>query len=551
MFIRVCSPSPPPPSDSSTGYTKVNAPAGEEGVEDSLGTKTGVTGAVVKFMVDLFTFYGIEWQFVPISAESMSYSASAVTNCIHEVAINRTDMCWFDSWLTEPRLQLTTMVALFEDTFKVMVRKAGEETLSIPSMLAVPFLPFKLELWVVIIGQYIVCSLVMFLIEGSSNDDDFPDSSVRGGVVESVYKGFFAGFGGGLLLNPKTVPGKIIVTGLSLSVMVFMSIYGAQVTTALVESRLGAPTGTISSFEEGLERGATFCVYSFTVPFVKARWPNMKVLAVGAGGKVYEMFDALYEGKCDASLIIDNWWRNAQAGGYSDAKSPLFDTVYSQHLKGVEDDGWKRFHCDDKIFPIASIGVPWSIGNGIPVREELVRLIRFAIKKAQDDSTRRYSTYAAAFSEKFVEPAAGCSAQGASSADGGEVDVSASLQDGVGATMVSLIFTAAALIFWGVENALSSRAPKSTKSEPEEAEVGVDMGKVETFAAEADGLAQARIDQRLGAIEAALGALAAGKAQGSNDRDAPPPQGSEDRVAPPPRRSDLTGDVVFSMSTTP
>ena len=37
-----------------------------------------------------------------ISAESLAANygdASAITACVHEVAINRTDMCWFDSWL--------------------------------------------------------------------------------------------------------------------------------------------------------------------------------------------------------------------------------------------------------------------------------------------------------------------------------------------------------------------------------------------------------------------------------------------------------------------
>jgi len=44
----------------------------------------------------------IGWEFVEISAESLAAhygDTSAITACVHEVAINRTDMCWFDSWL--------------------------------------------------------------------------------------------------------------------------------------------------------------------------------------------------------------------------------------------------------------------------------------------------------------------------------------------------------------------------------------------------------------------------------------------------------------------
>mmetsp|Transcript_35815 Transcript_35815/g.83845 ORF Transcript_35815/g.83845 Transcript_35815/m.83845 type:complete len:236 (-) Transcript_35815:1686-2393(-) len=166
--------------NSSTGFTKVDAAEGQ-GVKDSLGFDTKTTGAIVQFMSDIFAFYNIQWEFKPISAESNAYSASGVTNCIHEVALNRTDMCWFDSWLTEPRLEMTTMIALFEDNFKVMVRKSGSESVSIPTMLAVPFLPFSAELWMVIIGQYIFCSLIMYVLRGATMRTTFPTAPSRGG----------------------------------------------------------------------------------------------------------------------------------------------------------------------------------------------------------------------------------------------------------------------------------------------------------------------------------------------------------------------------------
>jgi hypothetical protein len=54
-------------------------------------------------MADLFQHHSIEWEYVPLSNDSNAYSTSEVTNCIHEVAINRTDMCWFDSWLLGER----------------------------------------------------------------------------------------------------------------------------------------------------------------------------------------------------------------------------------------------------------------------------------------------------------------------------------------------------------------------------------------------------------------------------------------------------------------
>uniref|UniRef100_A0A6U4MFP7 Uncharacterized protein n=1 Tax=Hemiselmis andersenii TaxID=464988 RepID=A0A6U4MFP7_HEMAN len=357
-------------------------------------------------------------------------------------------------------------------------------------------------------------------------------------MIESVYKGVFAAFGGGLLLNPTTMPGKIITVGLSPSVMVFMSIYGAQVTTALVESRLGAPTGTMSSFEEGLDRGAKFCVYAFVEPFIKSRWPTMQTVPVGAGGKVYELFDALYEGKCEASLIIENWWGAAQVGIYSQDVSPLWDSVYKDHMKDITPDGWKRFHCDDKLYPIAHSTVPWSISNGIPVREELVRLMRFAVQEAQNDPNRRYSNYQSNFRAQLMNPVAGCSAESIAS-DTGDESVSATLEDGVGATFVSMIFTVFALMIWGMQQAIAAKSGAPTK--PADAEQGVD---VQEKAGDSETMAHnnaSDLNERLAAIESSLKALINIGNNGSNaDAHIVP---NNEVGAPPPRKAFLANGI--------
>jgi len=72
----------------------------------------------------------------------------------------------------------------------------------------------------------------------------------------------------------------------------------------------------------------------------------------------------------------------------------FFSFTHTHTVTGIEEDGWKRYHCDDKIFPLPSLNVPWSMGNGIPIREELNRLFVLAIKLATDDPERKYSKYA-------------------------------------------------------------------------------------------------------------------------------------------------------------
>jgi len=173
--------------------------------------------------------------------------------------------CFMNIGLTDYRLELTTTIPLFDDTMQVMVRKQKKKMLTVEKMMQLPFSPFTWKLWLVVLGQYIFCFLVIFSLERHCNEEDFPDSSLGGGITESLYKGILTAFGGGIVLTPKTTPGKIVMVGMSLSLLVFMSIYGAQVTTALVESRLGGSTGAMKSFDEGLERGAAFCVYASVV----------------------------------------------------------------------------------------------------------------------------------------------------------------------------------------------------------------------------------------------------------------------------------------------
>ena len=104
-------------------------------------------------MNDLFAFYGIQWVFTPISVESENYSTSEWTNCIHEVAINRTDICWSDFWMTEPRLFMANMLTIYPVDFKIMVRKQMRKEVTFASMMEVPFMPFTWPLWAVIIAQ--------------------------------------------------------------------------------------------------------------------------------------------------------------------------------------------------------------------------------------------------------------------------------------------------------------------------------------------------------------------------------------------------------------
>jgi len=300
--------------------------------------------------------------------------------------------------------------------------------------------------------------LVIFGIEGQVNEDDFPDGSFGGGFTESVYKGFTAAFGGGLLLSPKSTGGKIVATGLSLSLMVCMSIYGAQVTTALVESRLTSSGGSISSFEEGLDRKVKFCAHWFLMENIKARWPSIQLVEAGRENSVADFFDYLHEGRCEASIIPDEWWWQAQTGSFSGEGTKFYETVYSKHTAQGQEDAWKRYHCDDKLYPLPVKNLPFNLFAGVPVNPELARPFTAAILNANNDPDRKYSLYSTKYIEKFLPAASGCAA-GQEVATGDD-EVRATVIDGIGSTMVSMIFTAAGVLWWAVDTIMKRGAEK-------------------------------------------------------------------------------------------
>ena len=79
------------------------------------------------------------------------------------------------------------MIPLFDDSMKVMVRKQKKAIVTVAKMMQLPFSPFTWKLWLVVLGQYIFCFLVIFSLERQCNEDDFPDSSLGGGIEESLF----------------------------------------------------------------------------------------------------------------------------------------------------------------------------------------------------------------------------------------------------------------------------------------------------------------------------------------------------------------------------
>ena len=83
-------------------------------------------GSIVRFVTDLFDRHGVPWEEVQITPESRVYSPdSSFTACVHDVALNVTDVCVGSFWAFEFRRRLADFTSSVEmaDLYVIAPRK--------------------------------------------------------------------------------------------------------------------------------------------------------------------------------------------------------------------------------------------------------------------------------------------------------------------------------------------------------------------------------------------------------------------------------------------
>lgn len=157
------------PADSSSGYTiKTTA----DGKKD---------GSVVEFMNEIADEVGFILEPHEVSHASRSKFSSSFTACVHEVAINETDLCIGNFWVTTERLLLAQFTgALYNDEFQLLVPaveeadKWKEQTWKswewdvVTERMGVPALPFTSECWTWIFATLFYMCTVLHIVEDTS-----------------------------------------------------------------------------------------------------------------------------------------------------------------------------------------------------------------------------------------------------------------------------------------------------------------------------------------------------------------------------------------------
>ena len=148
-------------------------------------------GSVVEFMNDVAAVGNFTWTHKPISNASRSRFTSSYTACVHDVALNETDICVGPFWLTPERLLMTPFtVPLFSETFTLVLPDADDGANFMAQLTNarnwdVPFRPFTIHAWLLICSVTILSSIAFYTVQ---MEGDGKDTSFVGDSFESVMR---------------------------------------------------------------------------------------------------------------------------------------------------------------------------------------------------------------------------------------------------------------------------------------------------------------------------------------------------------------------------
>lgn len=366
------------PGDSASGYTIVSPPkvAPGEGVGG-----TNRSGSVPVLMDSLLRERGVRWAEVPVSRASSDFSpSSSFTACVHEVALGNADMCWGNFWVTAQRRSLACFTgSLYRDHFALVVRTAAAEELSWSSLRR-PFEPFSVPLWWTIIGllAFIGIALVYESAAAPSSLRDFP-------FVSSMLRGIGA-FNtcevAGVDEDSTSWSSHVLTVALGFTVLVLQTGYTAVVTSRMVSRS----RGVVSSLEEAIGKGYTFCVAGPVVADLSLQHPGVAGSIVDGGGISVPLLERMDRGECDAAIVgVDEWGARGQR------------------------------HCTTKT---ALPGTVATVGVGMPLGPQVCKAVSWILEL---DGDLRYPPLVAEAKLNYTQPHSACT-EGSAASGGAMVE---------------------------------------------------------------------------------------------------------------------------------
>jgi len=349
------------PADASSGFTLVTR-----------GGKK--TGSFPTFMQGIFDRFNMTMEIVPVSEKSKERSPkSSFTACVHEVALNSTDLCIGNFWSTSQRRLMAAFTSeVYQDLF-YLVAPASEEGLV--EMMGSPLRPFVPSVWFGIVAVTAVASLGMYVLERGK--PMFRETTISRGISLSFYVAFQSMIGASSSYEAKSLGGKILNLAFGFFIMIVIASYTANLASFLVAK---ASTSKIDSIEAGINAGMKFCGLSAIRESLISLEPELRNLFVPVAN-ANEALTNMDSGSCQLAILAKLNLENAQRGEGMDA------------------------HCNK----VAVGEVLLAIGNAMPIRSELQASMSWAMTLQM--SSGAYDLAAAQAKETYLAPSA-CGAQG-------------------------------------------------------------------------------------------------------------------------------------------
>jgi len=220
--------------------------------------------------------------------------------------------------------------------------------------LAAPWQPFTGAAWAGIVVSLVYAAITMWIVEGWTNDDDYPQDSNFKNMASSLFYSFQSFFGNGdFRWTPHTFPGRLTLTALGVFSLIVLTLYTGQVTTILLRRD---EKGRVRDLESALEQGLKVCALSASIASLSLRYSDMGSLGV-AVSNAKEALEKMDQGECSTALLTDDEWNAARTGIFTE-EDP------SKHCNKIQ--------VGDTVY---------VIGNSVPVRTDLQAPLSWAISK--------------------------------------------------------------------------------------------------------------------------------------------------------------------------
>lgn len=146
-------------------------------------------GAIPRFFTHVLAEYNVPWTEVATTSEALRATGSAWTGCIYDVALNSTDICLGSTWAFEERRRLAPFTAtLTSARLHLVVRSTDiqDDASVFLSMIAQPFMPFTLPMWLAFLGVLAYVGYAMYTLDASGYESDDEDEDAEMELVEAV-----------------------------------------------------------------------------------------------------------------------------------------------------------------------------------------------------------------------------------------------------------------------------------------------------------------------------------------------------------------------------